>query len=506
MKWLFYLIVLIYMFYRAVYCAKQDISQLIEPIEYDETGYLPVGSLLTVTCRLTDKNQKVQWVSPNGNNITRSTKATVFAQEHYQRGRPPVLSLVFSKLEVDHSGVYQCRNSKSETQNVSICVIDPSVFVNTPTEVSADFGRAITLTCQAKGKPEPSLTWSVQGQTLTDDDNSSKYRVSTKYNSQGFESLLTIKSLVPEDSGVYSCMSIQRTPDLDDCSFSKKTNITLKVNHMPLFEDATDRYLYTKENELINLTCSANGYPLPTYRWFIDNGNLVEIDQKLIVYSEEENQATWTITTDSTTFDEKFICRATNSYGQAEQVFNILKLEKPRRPDIIKVKEATDNEIKLNVIWNGGALFPIESFHVQILKADGIRDPNKSGWKKSYIVVTNPEGHFDVDLEWTGMLTTVRSLEANSRYWMRIRARNDAGDGYWSGPYSVETISKQEEKKEKIEETSEEVTEEEEQSEPEAENEIIDDANISDGTFYGIFFAGGILVVAAVCMFAMRIV
>lgn len=66
--------------------------------------------------------------------------------------------------------------------------------------------------------------------SVSEDLNPSKYQVMTKYNSQGFEGLLTITSLEPEDSGVYNCEAIQESPRIDDCMASVSVNISLQVN------------------------------------------------------------------------------------------------------------------------------------------------------------------------------------------------------------------------------------------------------------------------------------
>lgn len=52
----------------------------------------------------------------------------------------------------------------------------------------------------------------------------------TKYNLEGFEGLLTITSLEAEDSGVYSCVAIQETTLVEDCSHTQTHNITLNIN------------------------------------------------------------------------------------------------------------------------------------------------------------------------------------------------------------------------------------------------------------------------------------
>lgn len=62
-----------------------------------------------------------------------------------------------------------------------------------------------------------------------DQNLDAKYHVMTKYNSQGFESLLTITALDPDDSGEYICDAIQESPHLEDCAASTTFNITVHV-------------------------------------------------------------------------------------------------------------------------------------------------------------------------------------------------------------------------------------------------------------------------------------
>ncbi|KOB65164.1 Down syndrome cell adhesion molecule, partial [Operophtera brumata] len=205
--------------------------------------------------------------------------------------------------------------------------------------------------------------------------------VNTKYNSQGFESLLTITSLEPEDSGVYACVSLQDPP------------------------------LHG-----VDLVCSASGFPTPTYRWFkaVNDDTLAEFDKNQIKLSEAENRAVLSVTASPTTFGQTYKCVATNTYGDADKYYKMLKTEKPEKPS------------------------------------------------------------------------------KDTSYWVRVRATNAAGDGPWSDPVVTHTELKSEE--------PDEVETPEESDKPVAAEVT------SNATFYGIFFAGGIAVVAVLYMFAIRLV
>lgn len=85
-------------------------------------------------------------------------------------------------------------------------------------------------------------------------------------------------------------------------------------------------------------------------------------------------------------------------------------------------------------------------------------------------------------------------MEEESAYWVRVRPKNNAGIGPWSDPAFAETDVKSEEPEE-VE------TEEEENLDTPVAAEMT-----SDAAFYGIFFAGGIVLVGAGCTFIMRLV
>lgn len=92
---------------------------------------------------------------------------------------------------------------------------------------------------------------------------------------------------------------------------------------------------------------------------------------------------------------------------------------------------------------------------------------------------------------------TLSELEKETPYWVRVRAVNEAGESPWTDPMFAFTSS------EATSTTTEAATDEESENEVE---EHTSEANMSDGTFYGIFFAGGIFVVTFVCVLAMRMV
>lgn len=100
-------------------------------------------------------------------------------------------------------------------------------------------------------------------------------------------------------------------------------------------------------------------------------------------------------------------------------------------------------------------------------------------------------------LYFSGFIFELEGLEEDSTYWVRVKVQNDAGESLWSTPAKVSTTVQS------VDDSEETTTVETPDAEPETAG---DEEPMSDGAFYGIFFAVGIFVVSFVCMFAMRMV
>lgn len=93
----------------------------------------------------------------------------------------------------------------------------------------------------------------------------------------------------------------------------------------------------------------------------------------------------------------------------------------------------------------------------------------------------------------SGLIVGIDELEADTSYWIRLRVTNEVGESPWSDATLVSTTVEDDEIT-----TTETV---------EAEQEVSsNEESMTDATFYGIFFAGGIFVVTFVCVFVMRMV
>ncbi|VVD05842.1 unnamed protein product [Leptidea sinapis] len=471
----------------------------VEPLDYGaDKGYLPVGTRKTISCKGGDKNQKVEWIDPYGNVVQRVSTNRVFVQEHFvpsYRARIPAAVLVLTRAAVEDSGIWECR-AGNKKQEISICVLDAAEFVDTPTDVTVDLGRSITLTCQSRGGPEPRLQWSRNGEIITDDVNSSKYAISTKYNSQGFEGLLTVMSLEREDAGVYICEAVQESPHDSECTVTKSINITLNVNYAPFFPDGNETAIvFVKENERMDLSCSADGFPAPTYRWFKEIGDVLsEFPQSDIKSDEDGTKAIVTLKGGEALFGQRFRCRATNQYGSIDKVYALQKLERPVKPSELNINNSSFDSLQINAIWEDEAFYQVAGVEIQYLELRSlgkkkISSPRESDWRKADEVEIASEDFDSTESSLGGAFITLPNLEEDTEYWIRLRATNEAGKSSWSEAILASTNIKID-----IEEVSQESLN---------EDRINHD---SEARVYGLLFAGGVLVIAFGSMFVIRVV
>ncbi|XP_061598283.1 immunoglobulin superfamily DCC subclass member 3 [Cololabis saira] len=112
-------------------------------------------------------------------------------------------NLMISDVGVQHSGVYVCAANKPGTRvrrtaQGRLVVQAPAEFVQPPQSIARPVGTNAIFTCQARGEPEPQLTWLKNGQVLETGGN-----VKLRNNN----STLTVNSISRDDEAIYQCIA-----------------------------------------------------------------------------------------------------------------------------------------------------------------------------------------------------------------------------------------------------------------------------------------------------------
>ena len=117
----------------------------------------------------------------------------------------------------------------------------------TPEEVIAGFGDNATFTCTSQGGPGNSYRWHKNGIELPNE----------------ISEMLTVTSVATEDGGDYTCVVSNN---------AGSENATAVLYIIPrIVQNPSD--VLTLNGSTVNLTCIADGFPAPAYRWEILGGS-----------------------------------------------------------------------------------------------------------------------------------------------------------------------------------------------------------------------------------------
>ncbi|XP_039420924.1 neural cell adhesion molecule 1 isoform X3 [Corvus cornix cornix] len=189
-------------------------------------------------------------------------------------------------------GTYRCEGRILARGEINFK--DIQVIVNVPPSVrarqstmnaTANLSQSVTLACDADGFPEPTVTWTKDGEPVEEVEDEDKY----SFNYDGSE--LVIQKVDKSDEAEYICIAENKAGEAD-------ATIHLKVFAKPKITYVENKTAMELEDQ-ITLTCEASGDPIPSITWRTSTRNI-----------SNEEKASWTRPEKQETLDGRIIVRS----------------------------------------------------------------------------------------------------------------------------------------------------------------------------------------------------
>ncbi|NXQ35537.1 NCAM1 protein, partial [Alaudala cheleensis] len=240
-------------------------------------------------------------------------------------------------------GTYRCEGRILARGEINFK--DIQVIVNVPPSVrarqstmnaTANLSQSVTLACDADGFPEPTVTWTKDGEPVEEVEDEDKY----SFNSDGSE--LVIQRVDKGDEAEYICIAENKAGEAD-------ATIHLKVFAKPKITYVENKTAMELEDQ-ITLTCEASGDPIPSITWRTSTRNISNEEKTLdgrIVVRSHARVSSLTLKDIQYTDAGEYVCTASNTIGQDSQAMYLEVQYAPKLQGPVAVYTWEGNQVNI---------------------------------------------------------------------------------------------------------------------------------------------------------------
>ncbi|KAM9256723.1 LOW QUALITY PROTEIN: hemicentin-2 [Cariama cristata] len=167
----------------------------------------------------------------------------------------PSGELLLRDVQEGDGGSYSCTAVNSAgraVRQLSLSIHTLPTFTQLPGDVTLSRGERLELVCAAAGSPQPHISWTANGQLVTDG-----------VSGQSGQSTLRREAATRADSGTYACHA-------ENSVGSNRATAFVSVREVPIIRGDPSTYQVERPGGDALLDCDARGHPAPLVRWSKD--------------------------------------------------------------------------------------------------------------------------------------------------------------------------------------------------------------------------------------------
>ncbi|KAH8316801.1 hypothetical protein KR074_008628 [Drosophila pseudoananassae] len=315
-----------------------NVPPSIEPFAFQEG--LAEGMRTRTVCGVSrgDPPLKLIWLK-DGEPLPDLLGANVTMLDQYSS----LLSI--PSLSATHSGEYTCvaKNPAAEIKYTALLQVKvPPRWIVEPVDANVERNRHIMLHCQAQGVPTPSIVWKKATGSKSGEYEEVRERPFTKLLGNGS---LLLQHVKEDREGFYLCQAN------NGIGTGIGKVIQLKVNSSPYFS-STSRSVMVKKGDTALLQCSVSGDKPINIVWMRSGKNTLNPSTNYKISVKQEAtpdgvSAELQIRTVDATDSGPYFCRASNLYGNDQQLVQLQVQEPPQPPSVLEAAMISSRSVNL---------------------------------------------------------------------------------------------------------------------------------------------------------------
>ncbi|KAK7792151.1 hypothetical protein R5R35_000418 [Gryllus longicercus] len=323
----------------------------LSPFTSDRTQH--VGERASLTCSVTkgDLPLTISWLK-DGTPIESAQRVSVTQVDQFNS------ILLIESLSPEHNGNYSCvaRNLAAEVSHTQQLMVNvPPRWVVEPSDVAVERNRHVMLHCQAQGVPEPTIVWQrARGSKGSGDYEDIRERTYTKVLSNGS---LLLQNVKEDREGFYLCQAKNGIGSPID------KMVQVKVNSSPYFSSPS-KVVTVKKGDTATLRCEVSGdQPIGVAWWRGAKAELTPASDYRVSMKQERTPegvvAEMQIAGAEASDAGAYFCRASNDFGDDQQLVQLQVQEPPRSPTNLQAVAVKSRSVA--VAWQHQANDPGET-------------------------------------------------------------------------------------------------------------------------------------------------